>query len=601
MDTNLKRPLNLFMHPVRYEIPSFQRRYVWSQDDQWEPLWEDVEKLAQSILEGGKEPTPHFMGAIVLQQVPNPAGTIERRIVVDGQQRLTTIQILIDAIQEVLGERQYTDPAMRLAGLVENPEVFRGRNPDNAFKIWPTSVDRGAFRCAMSNDMPATDHAANRIVQAHDYFRGQAEVWLDKFSDGPGEHDKAAPALESAVHNLELVVIDLGKADDPHIIFETLNARGTPLLQSDMVKNYILYQAGVTMDDDDQTTLEQQRRLWPFDENWWAKEEGRGNQKRPRIDLYLNHWLTLRNRREMKAYDEFRAFERYAKAWMEAGKTIDDVAQDMAAIRNIYRDVEEVRRMDIARFLERRNVMNVGTITPLLLWLLSADIPQGTLTNCLRALESFLVRRVVCGYHSRSYGDLFVRLLAKLAEEPPGEADRILVSFLAGQTAPASLWPHDPELLGKFITAPLYQWLTRTRLRMVLEGIEEELRTEMAEEKEAPRSLQIEHILPQAWNAKNWPLPEQDDGEAAFKRRERAIHTIGNLTLVTGKLNKELSNASWDNKRKALDRHSVLVLNRHLVNTGDRQVWDADTIEERAKWLYGKAVRIWPSPDAMGR
>lgn len=180
-----------------------------------------------------------------------PTGTIESRIVVDGQQRLTTLQLLIDAIQEVLEKRGHTDPAKRLATLIENQEEFRDGNPDNAFKVWPTVVDRVAFQHAMSNDLAATGYAESRIVQAHDYFRGQAAQWLDRFSDDYGRRHRAASDLENAVRmNLELVVIDLGDADNPHVIFETLNARGTPLLQSDMIKNKILHDANVLADDE---------------------------------------------------------------------------------------------------------------------------------------------------------------------------------------------------------------------------------------------------------------------------------------------------------------------------------------------------------------
>ena len=234
----------------------------------------------------------HFMGAVVLQQMQFPAGTIERRIVVDGQQRLTTLQLPIDAIQEVLESRGHFGPAKRLAALVVNQEEFRDGNPDNAFKVWPTIVDRVALRHAMSNDLSATVYAESRIVQAHDFFKGQAEQWLDRFSEDSGSRDGAASALESAVRvHLELVVIDLGDTDDPHVIFETLNARGTPLLQSDMVKNKILHDASVQEEDGGHDSPEQ-LPLWPFDkETWWAEEVGRGFQRRPRIDVYLNHWV----------------------------------------------------------------------------------------------------------------------------------------------------------------------------------------------------------------------------------------------------------------------------------------------------------------------
>ena len=606
MVTNLQFPQRLFVQPVRYEIPAFQRRYVWEQVEQWEPLWDDVENLAQSLLDRGHA-EPHFMGAIVLQQKLVASATIERRIVVDGQQRLTTLQLLIDAIQEVLEGRGHSNPAKRLAALVANGEEFHDGEPDHAFKVWPTVTDRASFRHAMSNELSGTDHAASRIVQAHEYFKGQAARWLDGFRDEPERRDSAADALDEAVRTkLELVVIDLGDSDDPHIIFETLNARGTPLLQSDMVKNKILHEAGPR---DDSGVTEAEKQLWPFDQDgWWAEEVGRGLQRRPRVDAYLNHWLTLRNRRVMKPYDEFRAFEAYVRertiqaesapgqghrrAYVRE-RTIQDVARDLGELGSTWRDVEEFRRQDIKRFLKRRDVMNVGVITPLLLWLLSAGLSVTRLANCLRALESFLVRRVVCGYSARSYGEIFVGLLARLTKDSADNADRTVVSYLGDQTAQAALWPGDDVLRERFLTAPLYQYLTRGRLRMVLAGIEEELRTNRAESGEAPGDLHIEHVMPRAW-PENYPLPDLagGDGNAADKR-DRAIHTIGNLTLVNRRLNSSLSNAPWDSKRKALADHSVLYLNKTLVREGP-DVWDETAIEKRAEWLHGHAVKVWP-------
>ena len=595
MKTNLQRPQRLFVQPVRYEIPAFQRRYVWRREEQWDPLWDDVEELARSIMEEGQTEA-HFMGAVVLQQVQFATATIERRIVVDGQQRLTTLQLLIDAIQEVLEHQKHASPARRLSALVTNGDEYLDGDPDYAFKVWPTTVDRIAFRHAMSNKLSATDHATSRIVQAHDYFKGQAEQWLARFDEETEERNRAASALEAAVsRHLELVVIDLGESDNPHVIFETLNARGTPLLQSDMVKNKILHDTRIGIRDEEGEAREEEKKIWPFDQDeWWAQEVGRGLQRRPRVDVYLNHWLTLRNRTEMKPYDEFRAFERYSDARVADGNTIWDVARDLGDLGRIYREeVEEGHREDIAKFLERRNMMNVGVVTPLLLWLLSVDLAPAQLANCLKAIESFLVRRVVCSYSARSYGELFVGLIRKLAETSADKADSAVVSYLAEQTAQATLWPGNEELRERFVTAPLYQYLTRGRLRMVLEGIEAELRTNKAETGEVPGNLHIEHVMPQTWHP-NWSLPvEVAQDEEAVADRDRAIHTIGNLTLVNGRLNSSLSNAPWPSKRKTLADHSVLFLNKRLVNVGP-ETWDEAAIKERSKWLHERAVKIWP-------
>ena len=194
MRANPQHPQRLFGHPVHYEIPAFQRRYVWRQDEQWEPLWDDVEELARSIMDEGAT-EPHFMGAVVLQQMDFATATIERRIVVDGQQRLTTLQLLMDAIQEVLEDGEHSTPSRRLSRLVANEEEYRDGNPDHAFKVWPTTVDRDAYRHAMSNDLAATGYAASRIVQAHEYFKVQAEQWLDQFAQETGEREKAADAF----------------------------------------------------------------------------------------------------------------------------------------------------------------------------------------------------------------------------------------------------------------------------------------------------------------------------------------------------------------------------------------------------------------------
>ncbi len=538
------------------------------------------------------------MGAVVLQQLQFPSGTIQRRIIVDGQQRLTTLQLLIDAVQEVLESREHSDPSMRLSALVDNLSAFRDGDDDNAFKVWPTTVDRAAFRHAMNNNLSGAEYANSRIVQAHDYFKGQVGQWLDKFDDRTDERMRAVSAIEEVLRTkLQLVVIDLGDADDPHMIFETLNARGTPLLPSDMVKNKILYDAEIEISDDDSDRSPEERRLWAFDDEWWAKDVGRGLQRRPRIDVFINHWLTLRNRSETKPYDEFRVFQKYAQERSVEDETIFDIANDIRDLGAIFRDVEELSRENIASFLERRNIMNVGVATPLLLWLLSSGVPHATLGKCLRAIESFLVRRVVCGHSARSYGGLFVGLIGRLTTSPVETADRTVVSYFAEQTAQAGRWPDDQELEERFVAAPLYQWLTRGRLRMVLTGIEEHLRTAKAESQEVPRNLSIEHVMPQAWH-RYWPLPEGADDDEAIRNRDRVVHTIGNLTLVNGHLNPALSNAAWDSKRSALAEHSVMFLNKSLANSGP-ETWNEQEIEKRARWLHEKAVQVWPHAAAF--
>jgi len=133
------------MQPQRLVVPLFQRPYVWNEDSQWKPLWNDFVRVADRLL---KEPQdkhrPHFLGAVVLQQVQNPIGLMQTRTIIDGQQRLTTLQLLLDALHAELLSVQATAPAARIEPLVRNADPFCSK-PEDHFKVWPTNRDRAAF------------------------------------------------------------------------------------------------------------------------------------------------------------------------------------------------------------------------------------------------------------------------------------------------------------------------------------------------------------------------------------------------------------------------------------------------------------------------
>ena len=294
MNVNIRDLSRLFGNQVRYEIPSYQRRYVWDQDGQWDALWEDVQNTAESVLEDGGVNASHFLGAVVLQNKPASAGGVATWRVVDGQQRLTTMQLLLDAVHEVFVERNYKRDAAKLDVLVLNNKAFVDEDaPDLAFKVWPTTGDQDAFRHAMHNELPVDEYKDSLIVQAHEFFKLQTRQWLD---DHPDDADARVGALYAAITSfLSMVVIDLDASDDPHVIFETLNARGTPLLQSDLIKNMVLSEA-----NDDS-------KVWDFGDPWWTNEIQQGRLMRPQTDVFLNYWLTIRTRSDVRVTDEFSA------------------------------------------------------------------------------------------------------------------------------------------------------------------------------------------------------------------------------------------------------------------------------------------------------
>ena len=581
---NLQR---LFDMRVRYEIPQYQRRYVWNQADQWEPLWEDIRNAAENCLEDGNYKTAHFMGAVVIQQKPHRTGALQMPEVVDGQQRLTTMQLLLDAVQEVFEHRKHANSAIRLSDMVLNSEAYRDGDSDRAFKVWPTMGDQDAFRQTMHNHLPSDEYKGSLIVQAHEFFKLQVEHWLG--ADAEENEKIRAETLEHVVTQLlQLVVIDLASDEEPHVIFETLNARGTPLLQSDLIKNMILHQASRSSSSLEET------RLWGFDGDWWRQEIPQGRLRRPRSDVFLNYWLMMRLQEEVTHNNVFSIFRDYFRK--EGNSDVQSVTDDLRKVGDAYASLGKATVPGMDTFLYRIGVMQAGVLTPVLLWLVSSDVSKDQLQRGVRALESYLVRRMVCRMTTKDYNRLFLGLIGELEKAGPAGAGDKVVDYLEAQTANSREWPKDRVVHSAFTSSPLYRLLTRARLRIVLEGVEGELQTNKASIQSVPRNLTIEHVLPQAWR-QNWPLSgDLEDPTQAGIDRDHILHTIGNLTLVNKRLNSSLSNAGWDDKRKTLRDHFNLFLNKEIV---EEAIWNEERIESRARELAEVAIKVWPHADGI--
>ena len=597
MDTHIYNPSEIFAPIARYTIPPFQRRYVWTKGDQWEPLWDDVINLAETYLErftqsGGdrleaqQNTLPHFLGAVVFQHIPVPITEIGRREVIDGQQRMTTLQLLLDAIQYVFEDLKIEGAAQRLSMFVTNtgPQVA---DEHDVFKLWPTTGDREAFRHAMHNGLATDEFEDSLIVQAHEYFQLQAREWLNS---APESMDIRAQALETAVTGLlQIVVIDLNQDDDPYVIFETLNARGTPLLESDLIKNYVMSEF--------RDSEARQAEIWGrLDDSWWSEEVTQGRLRRPRKDMLFDYWLEMSTTSEVAANRVYRVFRSHTD-----GLSIDRVMSDVRRDLENYRRFEEgPRTSDEEMFHYRAGVLQAGAITPVLLLLLSAPLEERI--KSLKVLESFLVRRMLCRGNARDYNRLTLALVGELQKHGLDDAGSVVASFLKSQRAESRNWPDDRAVGDSLGTLQIYRVFPQYRIRMILEAIEMKLRQDdsMVEQTDVPKNLTIEHVMPRSWG-RHWPLPNDLDTEAREDRRNnrnRLIHTMGNLSLTTRSLGSSLSNGPWESKRKALENHGVLYLNKTLLNESEGKEWNEEFIQARSKRMAKLVAEVWPGPDS---
>ena len=429
----------------------------------------------------------------------------------------------------------------------------------------------------MDNGLAVHDFEESLIVQAHEFFQLQVRKWLQ---DAPGPIEPRIDALEAATTSmLQMVVIDLGSQDDPNLIFETLNARGTPLEQSDLIKNFILSQE-----------RDREGDIWGnLDDGWWRTEVRQGRLFRPRLDMLLNYWLAMRTGSEVSPSRVFDVFRSYVDS-QEVHAVMSGIKQDLLN----YRDFESARGRspEEKSFYYHVAVMQAGVVTPVLLLLLSAE--AGTRIRAFSALESFLVRRMICRQTTKDYNRLVLELASRLRESGLDKADAITAAFLKAQTTYAREWPSDEAVADALGSSPLYRLLTRGRLRLVLEGAERWLRSSGKSEQPAvPTNLTIEHLMPVGWRQEEWPLPEGIDTDAATYQRNTLIHSIGNLTLATQKLNSSMSNDPWTSKRDELQEHSVLLLNNELLS---RPSWSEETIRSRSRRMAKLVSERWPGP-----
>lgn len=281
----------------RYVIPTFQRDYEWTEDDQWALLFEDLEAvvdrledarkdaalLGQPVTQVEKRVAPHFLGAIVLDLLPSSAGSLDLRAVIDGQQRLTTIQLLIRGILDVLVEIGSTREG-RVRRLIQNPSDVVEVD-DERHKLWPRRRDREVWRIAMAEDRPTDgDHL---YLKARRFFRDHVRVAMQS----PDGVDRSDIVVDALLGLFKLVVIDLEDNDDAQVIFEVLNGRQTRLSATDLVKNLLFLRAELADEAELEALYDEH---WAhFDDVWWRKEIGRGHAARGRRDVLLSSWLTV--------------------------------------------------------------------------------------------------------------------------------------------------------------------------------------------------------------------------------------------------------------------------------------------------------------------
>ena len=410
------------------------------------------------------------------------------------------------------------------------------------------------------------------------------------------------------------MVIDLSSQDEAQVIFETLNARGTQLLPADLIKNFLFRKV-----EGSEIEVEKlYREYWrDFDNEFWRKEVSQGRTNRPRIDWFLQNYLSLMLQDDIKVshlFDSFKAYvndteDNYEKFNNNFFKHPRNTTEHLIALKHfaqLYKAITQPQDNRLSLFLYRLKAVNTATVYPLLLLAMELwQYKNQELHSFLDVLESYLVRRMVCGMTNKYYNRYFIEVIKEMYKKM--ETLEVAITnedvhvILSKSTADSSRMPTNIELRTQLLELPIYKRMAQYKLRIVLEAMDSAAHHKKSENTPIQRNLTIEHLLPKSWGS-HWPIDKEGKSaeEILKQKMQRDIlkHSIGNLTLITESLNPAISNGSWQSKRPEIIKYSKSNLNLYFHSDLEDtlNVWNEDKIIERSDKLTDLFIQVWPAP-----
>jgi alkylated DNA nucleotide flippase Atl1 len=554
----------------QFRVPLYQRHYRWRTDQQAD-LWQDILEQYHAVAWSGSDVPRHFIGSVVAVERPaDPLHDFRDFRIVDGQQRLTTLSVAIAALRDVAANDDSSQFDRFNAKYLVNTTEPKGS--ERWARLVPGEEDTPAYWTVLTDPANASGHTA--IGNAYRFFIRRLSALRDA---GELQVERLATTIGD---RLSLVFVTVDEGERPHKIFESINATGIGLSQSDLLRNYLFMALG-------------ERSNSVYVQHWRPLERSLGTEGLEglvRDDLQATGefvkqndvYRRARGRLEPKAGD-LDMLEQHVKRLARRG------AYYALFLRPSDPDVPGAQLgvgPPALRHLAFLRAWGAGTTYPLLLHLYGeVDAEHATekqAESCLEAIESFIVRRYLAAVPTNVLNRLFIQLIGAL---PPGEPIDIA---LRRELSRDGRWPDDEQVREGIATVHYYSHGRAHQQRLVLQRLESFLRAEVDVDFDSA-DLSIEHIMPQTLSAE-WKAQLSHNGHNLQEVFERLGHTLGNLTLTAW--NSTLSNRLFERKQEILS-NSELKLNEAL---GDATQWGADEIEERGRLLAGAANALWSAP-----
>ncbi len=539
----------------QFIVPIFQRDYSWG-TKHCQQLWNDILRVGSD-----SNARAHFLGSVVYIAAEDNQAAIPRWLVIDGQQRLTTVTLLLTALRDRLKTETTEDEALPSPDEVED-RFLRNRHGkgERRSKLMLRRADNDALTALMSGQAFAGD-AAEAVRENYEFFR-------DRLADAD------VGQVYTGIAKLVIVDVSLTRGhDDPQMIFESLNSTGLDLTQADLIRNFVL----MRLDDDLQTRL--------YEEYWRPIEVAFGNRYRSEFDKFCRDFLVLKLKpsKQLRADAIYHHFRNFFHAETTT-RSIEDLLSELRRYATYYVRFSLTREADpaFAQAAQRLRAQ-VEVASPLMLRLYDCHERTGLFDSrafkeAIELLESYVFRRSACDMQTRSLYQIFASLAYKIRDNAPLLSLKVAL-YRGGKKR---RFPSDIEFRDALETRDVYAMRSCAYL---LDRLEND-----SKEKIDTSSFTIEHVLPQ--NENLLPYWKEMLGTDWKAIQETWLHRLGNLTL-TG-YNSEYSDRSFDEKKTMPKgfNDSPLRLNRFIR---EQARWTATEIEARGKALAQQSVSVWPA------
>ncbi|WRA64713.1 DUF262 and DUF1524 domain-containing protein [Helicobacter pylori] len=535
----------------QFVIPIYQRVYSWKKE-QCEQLWDDIIKIG-----GNDKMNGHFIGSILYVLDGNtPSSPL---LIIDGQQRLTTITLLCIAL------RNHSSDEVKILEKFSRKEIEsylinNNKDGDKKFRLILSESDKDTLLSLIDKNKRKPSEPSVKIMENFKLF----EKWI---SENTGKLETIFKGLEKLM--IVWIALDKGK-DDPQLIFESMNSKGIELTQTDLIRNYIVME----------TEVEKQKDF--YNQYWRAMEED-FKQNETLFNRFVRHYLTIKTGKIPNIKKVYEAFKDYQQ---KEGIEIEDLLKDLQKYCGYFCQIafKKEADKDLNKTLSFLVDLEMDVVYPLLLELYS-DYRDGVLSDqdfisIIALTESYICRRAVCGLDTHGLNKIFPSFTKKIDKKQYLKSVEKHFGSLKGKQR----FPNNDEFKDLFITIDFYHFKKNKYFLERLENFD-------TKEPVDTQKCNIEHIMPQTLT----PEWQKDLGENFEAIHEKYLHTIGNLTL-TG-YNAEYSNKSFQEKRDMEKgfKQSSLKLNQNLKEK-DLESFGEKEIEKRANDLVDWALKIWTYP-----